>query len=91
MPWKRHQRIREAIIRYEIGDSCPVARKTKGTLGGWRPGAGRKPVLKDRTRLTVHLEKADLETLQDKAQEKGISVGALIRQVVGSYLKRGRR
>ena len=83
--------IKDAIISNGIGYCFPMARKTKGTLGGWRPGAGRKPVLKDRVRLTVHFEQADLEILQAKALEKGISMGNLIRQIVGSYLKRGRR
>ena len=67
------------------------ARRTKGTLGGWRPGAGRKPTLKDAVSFTGDLERVDAEALEAIAEERGVSVASLVRAAVGAYLKRRRR
>jgi hypothetical protein len=82
--------IRDAIIDKEIGYSLGVTAR-KGTRGGWRPGAGRKPVLKNRFRFTVHLEKEDIDSLRDEAEAKEISLGQLIRQVLATHLRRRRK
>lgn len=68
--------------------SAVVRRKTKGTLGGWRPGAGRKPTLKDPVSLTIDLEKPERDALQAIAAKRGVSVASLVRQAVDAFLKR---
>ena len=66
-------------------------RKTKGTWGGWRPGAGAKPKLKDPVSFTGELERADVEILEGIAEERGVSVASLVRAAVVAYVKRHRR
>ena len=68
-----------------------AVRKTKGTWGGWRPGAGRKPVLKDAVSFTGDVERDDMDALEAIAEEKGISVAALVRQAIRAFLKRRRK
>jgi hypothetical protein len=69
-----------------------TVRKTKGTLGGWRPGAGRKPRLQDPVSFTCELERADVEFLETIAEERGgVSIGSLVRAAVAAYVKRQRR
>lgn len=63
-------------------------RKTKGTLGGWRPGAGRKPVLRDRVRFLVDLEQEQLDWLRRTAAEAESSVSGLIRDMIAARMKR---
>jgi hypothetical protein len=65
-------------------------RKTKGTLGGWRPGAGRPRIVQDRVRFTLDFERAQLEALQALAKESGESVAALVRRIVDGFLARRR-
>lgn len=67
-----------------------AARKTKGTWGGWRPGAGRKPVLKEPRRITLDVEGADFAALESIAQRRETSVAETIRIAIRSYLKRQR-
>ena len=74
-----------------IYDEEVTARKTKGTRGGWRPGAGRKPTLKDAVSFTGDLERVDAEALEAIAEERGVSVASLVRAAVGAYLKRRKR
>ena len=74
-----------------IYDEGVTARKTKGTLGGWRPGAGRKPVLKDAVSFTGDIERRDVEALEAIGRERGVSVASLVRDAVAAYLKRRRR
>ena len=72
-------------------DSEVAARRTKGTWGGWRPGAGRKPRLKDAVGFSLELEKADLDSLEQLARKRGASVASLVREALAAYLKRRRR
>ena len=74
-----------------IYDEEVTARKTKGTLGGWRPGAGRKPTLKDPVSFTGDIERPDMDALEAVAEERGVSVASLVRAAVAAYVKRQRR
>ena len=65
-----------------------TARKTKGTWGGWRPGAGRKPVLREPVSFTGDIERRDMEALEVIGRERGASVASLVREAVAAYLKR---
>ena len=67
------------------------ARKTKGTRGGWRPGAGRKPTLKDAVSFTGDIEKADMDALEAMAEKRSVSVASLVREAVKAFLKRRRK
>ena len=66
-------------------------RKVKGTWGGWRPGAGRKPVLKDPVTTTADLERADVDFLEAIASKRDVSVASLVRAAVAAYVKRQKR
>ena len=68
-----------------------AARKTKGTRGGWRPGAGRKPTLKDPVSFTGDIERGDMDTLEAIAEERGVSVASLMREAARMFLKRQRK
>ena len=62
--------------------------KRKGQHGGRRPGAGRKPVLRDPAGCFVALERQHLEALKAEAAEAGITVPELVRRLVAKHLKR---
>ena len=66
-------------------------RRTKGTLGGWRPGAGRKAELEDRRMLTISLEGSDYDALAALAHERGVSLSSVIRDALRAYLARHRK
>ena len=74
-----------------VHDPTVPRRKTKGTLGGWRPGAGRKPILRDPVRFTLDLEREHLEALKAMAAEAGVTVSEMIRRTMAARLKRRRR
>ena len=80
---------RDAIFKLTYIARVP-ARRGRSKWGGSRPGAGRKTSLEDRVRLTVHLEQEDLDELRAEAAEKDVSVGHLVRKIVGTYLRRRR-
>ena len=62
--------------------------KKASVRGGRREGAGRPRVLKDRARLMVHLEKDDLDSLQEIAEEEAKPVGQVIREILSRHLRR---
>jgi hypothetical protein len=80
------------VISSDPGEHTAVARrKTKGTWGGARPGAGRKPLFKDPVRFTLDLEREDLDTLQAMADEAGVTLTEMLRRAVAAQIKRRRR
>ena len=66
-------------------------RKIKGTWGGWRPGAGRKPTIKDPISFTGDLERADVDYLEVIAEKRDVSVASLVRNAVAAYIQRQKR
>ena len=73
-------------------ESVPMAtRRRKSRLGGARPGAGRKPFLKDTKALTVTLEGADYEAIDKLAEKRGVSLGTIVREAVQAYMARRRK
>ncbi len=66
-------------------------RKVKGTWGGWRPGAGRKPTLKDPVSFTGDIERADVDYLETIASKRNVSVASLVRNAVSAFVQRQRR
>ena len=68
-----------------------AAKRRKGSWGGRRPGAGRKPTLKEPVSITGDLERADAEALEAIAEDRGVSVASLVREAVAAYLRRRRR
>jgi hypothetical protein len=72
-------------------DGSVAAQKTKGTRGGWRPGAGRKPTLRDPVSFTGDIERTDMDALEAIAEERAVSVASLVRKAVVAYVKRQRR
>jgi hypothetical protein len=75
------------FLRYPVR----VAARRKGTWGGRRIGAGRKPTLRDPVSFTGDLEQADLQALAEIAEQRGVSVASLVRTAVAAYVKRQRR
>jgi hypothetical protein len=69
-----------------------AGRKKASGRGGWRPGAGRKPVFEDSVDRTLRFERRDLEMLEAMATERGVTTADLVREAVRTYLgKRSRR
>jgi len=66
-----------------------TSKKASGR-GGWRPGSGRKAILKDPARITIDMERADLEALAALADAKGVSTAQMVRDSVRALLKRQR-
>ena len=65
-----------------------MARRKKSSHGGARPGAGRKPTLRDRVGLTVQFDGDIYERLAALAKNREESIGSLVRDAVASYLAR---
>jgi hypothetical protein len=74
-----------------IDSASMAAKRTKSRRGGKRPGAGRKPVLKDARSFAVTLDGADYEAISREADERGVSLGAVVREAVKGYVARRRR
>ena len=58
----------------------------KSTRGGRRPGAGRKPTLKDPVTLSVKIEAEVSDALVDLAAKKGLSFSEYVRKVLASHV-----
>lgn len=68
-----------------------MAQRKKTTHGGKRPGSGRPGLFADRVGITVQLERSDLEALSKTAYERGVSIGAVIREAIQGILARRRK
>ncbi len=75
----------------DSGQNPEVPRRRKGKRGGWRPGAGRKPILDDPVSFTGSFERAEMDALDEIAEERGVSVASLVREAVRAYLERRKR
>ena len=74
-----------------ISSTPMAAKRGRPKLGGARPGAGRKRVLKDAKPLTVTLEGPDFDAVVREADRRGVSLGTVVREAVKSHLSRRRR
>ena len=63
----------------------------KAGRGGRRVGAGRKAFLSDAQMLTVTLEGDQYEAISEIADDRGVSLGAVVREAVATYTARRRR
>ena len=77
--------------QYGFGQNPEVPTPRKGKRGGRRPGAGRKPVLDEPVSFTAYFERAEMEALDEIAEERGVSVASLVREAVSAYLARRKR
>ena len=68
-----------------------AVRKAKSKRGGARPGAGRKPVLRDARSLTFYVEAEDLALVRKIAASRGLAIAEVIRAAVRSYARRFKR
>ena len=68
-----------------------TARKKQTGRGGYRDGAGRKAFLSDARTITISLEAADYEAVEELAERRGLSFAAVIRIALKSYLKRQKK
>lgn len=66
-------------------------RKTKGTWGGWRPGAGPKRQVPDGVDRTVRFPRGEVEEIEALADDRGVSFASLVREAVAEYVTRRRR
>ena len=75
--------------RIELSYTKIMASK-KATRGGYRPGSGRKPILKDPKSIKVSLDRATYDRLAEAAEERETSIGSLVREAVGAYFSKRR-
>jgi len=68
-----------------------MARKSTGGRGGRREGAGRKPLFTEKARITIDMERADLDALAAIAERREVSVAQVIRDAVRTLLRRQRK
>jgi hypothetical protein len=72
--------------------SYPPARALdQGTWGGYREGAGRKPELRDPHRYSMDFERAQMNSLEEIAEEQGVSIATVVREACAQYVTRKRR
>ncbi len=68
-----------------------ATKKTKGTYGGWRPGAGRKPILDEPVKLSLTLEQTTLDGLVGLAARDDLPVAVYVRNTLAKYVARRQR
>ena len=77
------------VISYEFNRLSSVGRrkaKPKGTRGGARPGAGRKPTLDRAARVTLFLEGDVIDALQRLADEQDVLFSGYVRRVLSRHV-----
>ena len=85
--------MNEYLLLNQVGNPTLLlvaAKKKASGRGGWRPGSGRKAILKDPARITIDMERTDLEALSALADAKGVSTAQMIRNAVSTLLRRHR-
>ncbi len=65
--------------------------RMKGTWGGRLEGAGPRAVLKDPVQIWMRLELKDARAAAKVATKRGLSLSALMRRLLRSYLKGQKR
>ena len=68
--------------------SCSIMPVKKSTRGGRRPGAGRKPTLKDPVTLSVKIESWVSDALVELAEASGVTFSTYVREVLASHVSR---
>ncbi len=68
-----------------------ATRTTKGTYVGWRPGAGRKPILEQPVKLSLTLEQTTLDALVGLATRDGLPVAVYVRRTLAQHVTRRQR
>ena len=68
-----------------------TAKRKKSGPGGRREGAGRKPVLKGATTLSVTFEASDHKAVERLAEKRGVSVASVVREAVKTYMARRKK
>ena len=68
-----------------------TAQRKKWRRGGYRPGAGRKRVLKGARAVTVTLEEPQYGAVQRLAAQDGVSLASIVREAVEVYTVRRKR
>ncbi len=66
-------------------------RRRKSSHGGSRPGAGAKPVFRERILRSMSFERQDLEAAQALAHRRGVRLSLIVRDAIRQYLNRQRR
>ncbi len=74
-----------------IIETVAARKKTKGTRGGYRPGAGRPALFAESADLTVRFERSEFDALSEIASERAVSVAEVIREAARAYLARRKR
>ncbi len=72
-------------------DSVASRRKKKTGWGGARPGAGRKPELREPYRYSMDFEGPQMDALEQIASEREVSIASVVREAVDAYLARRRK
>ncbi len=68
-----------------------ATRKTKGTYGGWRPGAGRKPILEQPVKLSLTLEQTTHDGLVGLAAREDLPLAVYVRRTLAQHVARRQR
>jgi len=74
-----------------IMETMAARKKTRGTWGGSRLGAGRPRQIEDRADRTIRFERADLDALDEIAAMRGVTSADLVREAVRVHIARHRR
>ncbi len=68
-----------------------MVRRKKDKRGGARPGAGRKPILREPVHVSLILEADTVEALEELAEGKDVLFSGYVRGVLSSHVVSKRR